>query len=425
MSIRLAIALCLALVCLPCAAAEWPRFRGPNGDGVSNATNVPVEWSATDRVAWKQPIPGVGWSSPVLSNGKLYLTTAVSDDKAPMSLRAMCLNAADGKLDWNIEVFQPEEKAAREMHSKNSVASPTPIIDGERLYVHFGHLGTAALDLTGKIIWRQTELAYLPRHGNGGSPVLCDGRLIFSCDGRENPFVAALDATTGEVKWKTERNTTAAKTFSFSTPVVIEVDGRKQVVSSGSGYVAAYDPRDGREIWRVRYGEGYSVVPCPVYAQGLLFVQSGYDKPVLYAIDPKGAQGDVTETNVAWKHEKGAPLTPSVLVAGDELYFVSDNGVATCADAKTGKVHWTKRLGGDFSASPVLVEGRIYFESEAGVTTVVKAAKDFESLATNDLGERTLASPVPVDGAMFLRSESNLWRIQNDAATTAATAAGN
>ena len=134
---------------------------------------------------------------------------------------------------------------------------------------------------------------------------------------------------------------------------------------------------------------------------------------------PKGAQGDVTETNVVWKHEKGAPLTPSVLVVGDELYFVSDNGVATCLDAKTGKVHWTKRLGGDFSASPVFAEGRIYFQNEAGVTTVVKAAKEFESLATNDLGERTLASPVPTDGAMFLRSESNLWRIQNDAPVAA------
>ena len=204
------------------------------------------------------------------------------------------------------------------------------------------------------------------------------------------------------MRWKVKRNTTAAKKFSFSTPIAIEVDGQQQVISPGSGFVAAYDPRDGREIWRVRYGEGYSVVPRPVYAHGLLFVASGFERAILYAIDPKGAQGDATETNVVWTHEKGAPLTPSVLVVGDELYFVSDNGVATCVDAQTGKIHWTKRLGGDFSASPVFAEGRIYFQNEAGVTTVVKAGKEFESLAANDLGERTLASPILTDGAILL-----------------------
>jgi len=396
-------------------AEDWPRFRGPGGDGVSAATSVPVAWAASENVAWKQPVPGAGWSSPVLAGGKLYLTTAVEGENDAVSLRAMCVNANDGATVWDVEVFRPEQAAAQEKHTKNSIASPTPIIDGDRLYVHFGHLGTAALDRSGRVIWRQTGLSYLPRHGNGGSPVLVDGLLVFSCDGREDPFVAALDAKSGDVKWKTERNTDALKKFSFSTPVVIDVDGQKQVVSPGSGFVAAYGSQNGHEIWRVRYGEGYSVVPCPVYSHGLLFVASGFEKPTLLAIDPKGAQGDVTETNVVWKHEKGAPLTASVLAVGDELYFVSDNGVATCVDAKTGKVHWTKRLGGDFSASPVFAEGRIYFQNEAGVTTVVQAAKEFESLATNDLGERTLASAVPTDGALILRSESNLWRIQSDA----------
>jgi outer membrane protein assembly factor BamB len=419
MSVRLWILAFVALVCSPSIASDWPQFRGPTGDGVSDATNIPVEWSATNNVAWKQPIPGVGWSSPVLAAGKIYLTTAVGEDKDPVSLRALCLDAADGKTVWDVEVFKPEEDAAQEKHVKNGMASPTPIVDGDRLYVHFGHMGTAALDLNGKVIWRQTDLKYLPRHGNGGSPVLVDGALVFSCDGREDPFIAALDARTGDVRWKVKRDTSAVKKFSFSTPTAINVDGSQQVISPGSGFVAAYDPRDGHEIWRVRYGEGYSVIPRPVFAHGLVFVASGFERAILYAIDPKGANGDVTESNVVWSHDKGAPLTSSVLVAGDELYFVSDNGVGSCVDARTGKIHWTKRLGGDFSASPVLAKGRIYFQNESGVTTVVKAGTTFEALATNDLGERTLASPILTDGAILLRSESNLWRIQNDATAAA------
>jgi outer membrane protein assembly factor BamB len=392
-------------------ATEWPQFRGPNGDGTTNAKNVPVEWSASDHVEWKQPLPGVGWSSPVLTGGKLYLTTAVSDADEAVSLHALCVSATNGHIVWDTEIFRPDGPAAKEMHSKNSMASPTPIIDGDRLYVHFGHMGTAAIDLAGNIIWRQSSLAYHPQHGNGGSPLLCGDLLIFSADGKADPFVAALDRASGEVRWKQPRDTTAKKTFSFSTPTEIEVDGSKQVICAGSGFVAAYNPPDGREIWRVRYGEGYSVVPRPVFANGLLFLASGYDRSVLYAIDPKGAQGDATETNVVWTLEKGAPLTPSVLVAGDELYFVSDNGVATCIDARTNKNHWTKRLGGDYSASPIFAEGRIYFQSEAGVTTVIKAGTQYEALSTNDIGERTLASPIATDGAIYIRSQSHLWRI--------------
>jgi outer membrane protein assembly factor BamB len=394
-------------------AADWPQFRGPTGDGISTAVNVPTEWSAADHVAWKQSIPGVGWSSPVMAHGKLYLTTAVSNGDEPTSLRALCVDASSGHVDWNTEVFSPEKEPAKEMHSKNSLASPTPIVEGDRLYVHFGHLGTAALDLMGNVLWRQTALGYHPRHGNGGSPIIVGTSLIFSCDANEHPFLVALDRNTGNVQWKVDRNTTAIKKFSFSTPTVIEVDGQQQVISPGSGFVAAYDPADGREIWRVRYGEGYSVVPRPVFANGLLFVASGYDRAVLYAINPQGAQGDATDSNVVWQHEKGAPLTPSVLVLGDELYMVSDNGVASCLDAKTGKVHWTKRIGGDYSASPIAAGGHIYFQNEAGVTTIVKAAKEHESLATNDLQERSLASPIPTDGALILRTENNLWRIEN------------
>lgn len=400
------------LVCETLVAKDWPQFRGPSADGVSDAAGLPIHWTATSHVIWKQPIPGSGWSSPVLWDGRLYLTTAVTDaSTGEVSLRVLGLDASDGEILWDVEALRPDREAAERVHSKNGLASPTPIIDDERLYVHFGHLGTAALDLDGNIVWRQTTVNYAPRHGSGGSPVLVDDLLVFSCDGEADPFVIALDRSTGDVRWKSKRDTPTVKKFSFSTPIVIEVDGKTQIISPGSGYVGAYIPEDGREIWRVNYGDGYSVVPRPVFAHGLVFVISGYDRPRLLAINPEKAAGDVTETHVVWSREKGVSLTPSALIAGDELYFVSDNGIASCLDARTGDVHWTERLGGDFSASPVLAEGRIYFQNEAGVTFVVKASKSFELLASNDLAERTFASPALSDNALFVRSESHLWRL--------------
>jgi outer membrane protein assembly factor BamB len=393
----------------PVFATDWPQFRGPNGDGISEAASVPLHWSQTDHVVWKQVVPGTGWSSPVLSEGKLYVTTAVSDPTGGISLRALRLNADDGRIDWDVEVIRPESGAAKQMHNKNSLASPTPIIDGDRLYVHFGHMGTAALDTDGNVVWTQTALTYKPRHGNAGSPVLVDDLVVFSCDAEEDPFIAALDCHSGDVRWKVDRRTSAVKTFSFSTPTVIEVDGAKQIISAGSGMVGAYRPEDGEELWRVEYDEGYSVVPRPVFSDGLVFVISGFETPTLLAIDPHGASGKVTESHVKWRHKKGAPLTPSVLVVDDELYFVSDAGVASCLDTATGKVRWTKRLGGNFSASPVFADGRIYFLSEEGRMHVVARGRSFQLLAANDIEERTLASAAVSHGALYVRSETHLW----------------
>lgn len=389
------------------AAADWPEFRGPTGQGISTATNIPVHWNATSNVVWKAALPGEGWSSPVLVNGRIYLTTAMTEGTT--SLRTLCVAAADGKILWDVEVFQPDAGATQQLHKKNGLASPTPIVAGGRIYVHFGHMGTAALDLTGKVIWRQTDIKYPPTHGNGGSPALIGDVLAFSCDGGPDPMVVGLDSKTGTVLWKTPRKTHASRKFSFSTPLVIDVKGVKQIISPGSGFVGSYDPKDGRELWRVRYGEGYSVITRPVFAHGMLYVSSSYDRPVLYAIKPEGAAGDVTETHVAWTHPKGAPNTPSVIVVGDEAYIVSDAGIATCLDARTGTVHWSERLGGGFSASPVVAEGRIYFQNEEGVGTVLKAGKTFEVIAKNDLGERTLASAALADNTLYLRSKSHLW----------------
>jgi len=394
------------------AAGDWPEFRGPTRDGVSTAANVPTTWSATDNIRWKQAIPGNGWSSPVLVDGKIYLTTATGTAEAgDVSLRALCLDATDGRILWDVEVLRPDADSPKAMHNKNSLASPTPIVDDGRLYVHFGHMGTAALDLEGNVLWRQTDVKYPPMHGNGGSPTLVDDLLVFSCDGDSEPFVVALDRATGEVRWKQLRNATVDRPFSFSTPLAIEVDGTRQVISPASGYVGAYDPTDGHELWRVDYGDGFSVVPRPVYAHGMVYISTGFMRPSLLAIDPRGAAGDATETNVVWKHDQGVPTTPSLLVAGDEIYFVSDRGVATCLDAHSGQQHWSERLGGGFSASPVYADGHVYFTNEDGATYVVRAGTEYELVATNDLGERALASPAVDDGAIYLRTEGFLRRI--------------
>jgi outer membrane protein assembly factor BamB len=388
-------------------AEDWPRFRGPTLTGASVATDLPTKWSATENVAWKIEIPGKGWSSPVIHGGRIYLTTAIAQ---PLSLRTLCVGA-DGKILWETEVFAPAPAAAKSLHKKNGLASPTPVVTNDRVYVHFGHMGTAALDLAGKMIWKQTDIQYPPVHGNGASPILVNDLLVFGCDGAADPSLVALDAATGKIRWRTPRNTHAQRKFSFATALLIDVDGQPQIVSPTSGFVGGYDPKDGRELWRATYGEGYSVVPCPAYSQGLLVLSSGFDKPIMLAVDPKGAAGDVTKTHVKWRIEKNACHTPSPVIVGDDVYFVSDSGFATCADLKTGKPHWTERLKGNFSASPLAANGHVYFQSEAGVGYVVKAAKTYELVSTNDLGERTFASPAPAEQALILRSESHLWRI--------------
>jgi len=276
--------------------------------------------------------------------------------------------------------------------------------------VHFGHQGTACLTQTGEIVWQNRELNYQPVHGNGGSPVIIGDALVFSCDGGKDPFVAALGKDNGELLWKTPRETDASRRFSFSTPLVIEVDGNKQVVSPGSGAVCAFDPIDGKELWRVTYGEGYSVIPKPVYAHGMVYVCSGYGRPILFAIRTGGA-GDVTDSHVAWQTTKAVPHTPCVLVVKNELYMVSDGGVASCLDARTGKSHWQERIGGQYSASPVFADGKIYFQNEQGASVVGAPSITFEKIATNNLNERTLASYGVLDNALLIRSDKHLYRI--------------
>jgi len=383
---------------------DWPQFRGPTGQGHSTETGLPIEWSESRNIVWKTPMPGRGWSSPVVADGRIWLTTATKDKGT--SLRALAYDVENGRELINVEVFHL--RSADLTNPKNSHASPTPIVEGDRVYVHFGAQGTAALSTSGEIIWK-TRLPYESQHGNGGSPTLYGDLLIVSCDGSDDAFVAALDKRTGKTRWKASRRQPFDQ--AYSTPLIIRVGERDEIVSVGAYRAAAYDPQTGKEIWRVSYADGFSNVPRPVYGHGLVYIATGFQQPSLLAVRADGT-GDVTKTHIAWTLRRAAPLTPSPLLVGDELYVVNDGGIATCLDAKSGAPRWIQRLGGgDYSASPVLADARIYFLSESGVATVIAPGKEFRRLATNTLDGDTLASMAIAAGSIFIRTDSHLYRI--------------
>jgi outer membrane protein assembly factor BamB len=399
-------------------AEDWPEFRGPSANGHSTAVGLPVKWSIDQNVVWKRAIEGLAWSSPIVLGDRIYLTTSVADGEElgpEQSLRTLCLDAESGAVQWDVEVFQQSKSApARDkVHRKNSHASATPITDGKHLFVHFGVHGTACLTLDGKVVWKNQELKYSPVHGNGGSPVLVAGMLVMSCDGGDVEFIVAMDQITGKIIWQTDRTAKhLKKKFAFGTPLLITVNGKTQIVSQGAGAVYGYRPKDGVMIWKADYADGYSVVPRPVFAHGLVYVSSGFDKAKLLAIDPTG-EGDITETHVRWTLAKAVSKTPSLLVVDDELYFVSDDGVLTCADAKSGDVHYQERLGGNYSASPLFADGKIYIQSEQGEGIVVRPGKQYEELGRNELEARTFASYSVYGSSLLIRSEKHLYRIAN------------
>jgi outer membrane protein assembly factor BamB len=360
----------------------------------------PLHWSEAENVRWKTPIDGLGWSSPVVEGDQIWLTTAIESDG---SLRAMCINRETGATEHDVEVFRKDDLGR--IASKNSHASPTPVIDGELVFVHFGAHGTAALSRDGRVLWKR-ELEYDHRHGPGGSPVVWQDLLIVTCDGPDVQYTVALDKHTGEIRWRADHQGQQA----YSTPLVIGAGNSAQLITSQGEALIAYRPADGAELWRCRHG-GHSVVPRPVVGNGLVYFCTGYWTPSLLAVR-LGGKGDITASHLAFTFRRGVPHTPSPLVDKDRLYMVSDQGVLTCADAVQGNEVWQKRLGGAFSASPTLVDGKIFLANESGTTFIVAPGDEFRLLAQNQVDGRTLASPAFVDGAMYLRSDTHLYRIE-------------
>lgn len=396
--------LCSLFLSLTVSARDWPEFRGPTGQGHSDERGLPLTWSEDRNVRWKVAIPGRGWSSPAIQGDRIWLTTATEDGK---SLVAICVDRNTGAILQSVEVFRL--KRPGEINSKNSHASPTPVLEGDRVYLHFGAHGTACMTQSGEIVWK-TRLEYdNGQHGPGSSPVLYENLLIVSCDGQDVQFVAGLDKLTGKVRWRRDRGDGFQ---SYTTPLVVRLEGGDQLISPGAHRAVSYDPLTGKELWRVTYGDGFSNVPRPVYGHGLVFICTGFNQPSLLAVRPDG-RADVTKTHIAWTVNRGVPLTPSPLLVGDELYLITDNGIATCLDAKTGKELWKARMGGNHSASPIYADGRIYFLSEEGESVVIAPGKQLRALARNQLDGQTLASMAVSRGSIFVRSRTHLYRLAN------------
>lgn len=410
--LALAVLPVLALLAGALEAGEnWPQFRGPTGDGRSDATGLPLRWSETENVRWKTAIHGRGWSSPVVWGGQIWLTTATLDGK---KLYAVQVDRESGEVARDIRLFDVANP--REKHKLNSYASPTPVIEEGRLYVHFGSYGTACLDTkTGDTVWERRDLPCNHWRGPGSSPILFGRLVIVHFDGFDQQYVVALNRATGETVWRTDRSNdygTDDGDFkkAYSTPLVIQAAGRTQLISPGSRATTAYDPLTGKEIWQVRFRE-FSSTARPLYGHGLVFINTGFGKARLLAVRPDG-EGDVSDSHIAWTLRKGVGSKPSPLLVDDLLFLVDDGGVASCVEARTGKNVWTERLGGNFSASPVQAEGRIYFSSHEGVTTVIRPGREFEKLAENQLDDGFMSSPAIAGRALFLRTRSHLYRIE-------------
>ena len=398
---------------LPAADLPWPQFRGPGGQGHAEAADLPERWSETENVTWKTPLPGEGWSSPVVGNGKLWMTTATDEGR---SLRVLAVDCASGKPVHDVEVFRRNEALPK--NSKNSYASPTPVLDEKNVFVHFGTMGTACLEQsTGAILWRNETLHLEHKEGPGSSPILWNDLLIFNCDGMDVQFVVALDKVTGRVRWKTDRsgkvNDNPDYRKAYSTPLVVTVGGREELISPGADRVVAYDPRDGRELWKVEYS-GFSNVPRPVLAHDLLYIVTAFARPELWAVRT-GGQGDSTATHVAWKAKKMIPSSPSPLVVGDLLYLINDRGIFSCLDARSGEEVFSERIGGNFSASPLYADGKIYLFDEAGKAFVIRPGKTYQLIAQNQLDGRVLASPAVVGRTLYVRTDTALYRIEKPA----------
>lgn len=403
----------LTLISLATAGDSWTQFRGPGGTGISGASGLPIFWSETTNIAWKTPIHDKGWSSPVVLGKQVWLTTARDDGKEQW---AVCVDADSGKVTHDVKVFDTPKVPYFFMPDYNSHASPSPVIEPGRVYVHFGSAGTACLDTeSGKILWSRRDLPCNHWRAPGSSPILHQDLLILTFDGHDRQYLAALDKKTGKTVWEKERTINYRTTDgdlrkAYSTPSILDVQGKPQLVSPAAVGTVAHDPLTGQELWKVHHG-GMNAASPPLLCQGRVFVTIGYGSKLL-AIDPTGS-GDVTNSHVVYTYGKEVPSRPAPLAVGDLLFMVGDKGVATCLEAASGKVVWTRRITGNYSSSPVHADGRIYVFDHDGKGHVLSADREGKILATNRLKDGVRATPAVVDKAMFVRTYTHLYRIEN------------
>ena len=413
----------LILLAGPGNAANWPGFRGPGGQGISPEKNLPLTWSLSENLAWRIGIPAIGWSSPIVWEDRVVVTSATPDGT---SCHVLCIDAVDGKLVWDKEVLR--QTTPRKL-AENSHATPTPVTDGKLIYAAFNGGRIVAIDFNGNAAWSWRDSQFVSKHGLAASPILHQDMLIMPFDGNgpadvnnigyltawDGAFIVALDKRTGQEKWRAKRGLSRQ---AHVTPMVVEVNGKPQLVSGAGDVVQGFDPDSGERLWSVR-SSGEGVVPSIVCGQGLVFTSSGYGTPTIRAIRPDG-RGDVTATHIAWESRASVPLMPSFVYAGGLLFCVKESGVALCLEARTGQVLWQERLGGAYGASPVLAEGRLFCLAEDGSTTVIAADREFRRLARNLLAGPCKASPAISNGRIFIRSQTSLFCIRRGGAISSA-----
>lgn len=393
---------------------NWPCFRGPGRQGISQEEGLPTEWSATSNIKWKTPIPGDGWSSPIVFGDSVFVTTAT---EGGTSLRLIRLDRRNGQVVWNREIAR--QKAGHKQRL-NSYATSTPATDGQRVYVAVCDGRILAVDMDGKVVWTNSEFDYYSEHGLAVSPILHGNLLIIPFDwsspgpdrkvGWQTPWdravILAVDTNTGQTRWRARRGYSR---IAHVTPQIATVNGREQLISAGGDVIQGFDLKTGERIWTVS-SRGEGVVPSVVVGSGLCFTASGFEAATIRAVRLDG-QGDVTKTHIAWQTTEEVPHVPSMLYVSPHLYMVTEAGIARCLVAATGEVLWRERLGGRFSASPVYADGKVYFLSERGIMTVVEAGLQFKVIARNDLGETCCPSPAISQGNIFIRTDKALYCI--------------
>jgi outer membrane protein assembly factor BamB len=401
----------LACTAAASAAVNWPQFRGPGGHGLSDETGLPVTWSESEHVAWKTPIHGRGWSSPVIWDDQIWLTTAPEDGK---QLFAMCVDRKTGRIVHDVRVFEIEHPQF--CYPLNSYATPTPVIEAGRVWVHFGTHGTACLDTaSGEVLWRREDLHCNHHRGPASSPIIYGDLLVVAFDGFDVQFVVAMDKNTGKSVWQRDRNIEYGSNDgdvkkAFGTAKVIDVNGQPQLVYPSAGATIAYQPRSGKEIWRINHGGMNACMP-PIFIDGWLYLNTASGGLKLFRMRVEG-KGDLTNSVVDWKCSQGVPNRSSPTLVGDLIFMVSDAGIASCLDAKSGKSLRQQRLDGEYSSSPIHTDGRIYFSNQEGQSYVMSADRKFEILATNVLDAGCMASPAVYGKAIYLRTKEALYRLE-------------